>query len=1302
MNRTFKTIFSKARGAMVVTSEAATSTHKKGTKTLVAAAAAALVMGSVSAQAADWVNAPEAGEDGQAPAGVNFVTKPVASIEGLQSDKFNQYVYTQNAGTTGFASASEGKVVFGEKLWVTGSGEKTQSHGFHASGEGVQITNQGEIYVQAGEGANSWSQKGMMAGNGATVVNEGTIVAKNAYGMTVQNKNATAGHIVNKGTITVLEQGAGIELGGADESTAVNNGTITVGDIAETSWGHGVLIKDSSNNVFTNRGTIEAAENGTAIDVQVSNGETTAGNILNLEAGSKIVGEVHIQEGVTGTVLNANGFQGELDLNNKSNELTINVDKGADLALKDGYGSTISKVEINNGKLSASIWQSYESENGTELKDNIFKDVTVNEGGIFNVTKLNSVWNDPATGEDEAEVEGAEKNQFLIKGATYTLNGGKLYAEDSEWHGNVKVGTYGGAESGLTLENGDYHYTNMTVGTSSALTVTDGANVTLDSLLVYKAKDGKTASVNLTNSASLTVDDITFEDDTGTFTLNGGTLNTTADSLLTTEGVKHNFTLASGTIGIDGALDISKAELLANQNVTVVADEIVAMVGGQAVEITTIKNEDLSTNVAEVDAAAGVVYGGATLQATDVHNADSSAIHINTGLAGVQKIEILNKDVTHLDLDSNFQLIGDGSDLVVGSNENSQFRIEGQILTLGTTADQAKGGKYLGRIMGNGTVKVAGGNFVLNDADVGTFNVDDVARVDMTSLKTASGQVDGTLMTKTLVKDSKVTVSGTFGVQTIEEGATVNTNVDNSGDFFIAEAAVDKDGKRVAQIQGKLTAGSDSYLTTNLSAEADRRLDAALASLGDEFDDETAAVAYVDHTIDVGDKGAIYFGEIQSSTGENSVRLATNSVVVVDAGKFISTGDMVFGADVTLGSDNQGNHATVVLDNLLSKGTIQFGESVNPGTGFYKDTNLFLEVSEVAEGKLTVDFNRDAVQDTVLEGALDQILSAGGNRQNQEVINAIGQQDEFLNTHRNQLNSRGERAAKEYLAAPVTAGTYNMAYDSAELISNAIIQHNLQAKQGLGVWADVFYGSNETDDLYGSSGYSSDIYGGMLGVDYGFGEGARIGAALSIGSGDGDSEGSVSKYSTDTDFWGLSLYAGKDIGGLTFTADMSYLWLDNDIGGTVAGASASESIDSTVFSIGGRADWKAYEGDVMQVVPHVGIRWASIDVDDYRGLSMDDMNVIEMPVGVTVKGVFETASGWTVAPAVDFTAAPQIGDTDVETIVGDVDVIDNVYNASIGVSAGNDAMRFGLSYKYGFGNDGRSNNTFNLKASYLF
>ena len=49
MNRTFKVVFSKVRGTMVVASEAAATPHKKAAKTVIAAAAA-LAMGTVMAQ----------------------------------------------------------------------------------------------------------------------------------------------------------------------------------------------------------------------------------------------------------------------------------------------------------------------------------------------------------------------------------------------------------------------------------------------------------------------------------------------------------------------------------------------------------------------------------------------------------------------------------------------------------------------------------------------------------------------------------------------------------------------------------------------------------------------------------------------------------------------------------------------------------------------------------------------------------------------------------------------------------------------------------------------------------------------------------------------------------------------------------------------------------------------------------------------------------------------------------------------------------------------------------------------------
>jgi outer membrane autotransporter protein len=1295
MNRTFKVVFSKVRGTMVVASEAAATPHKKAAKTVIAAAAA-LAMGTVMAQG--WAE----------PDGIDQTSERYTSVEDLTQ---NQYNYVQTSGTTGFVSVStEGDhVIEGKEIWVTATGEKTQSHALHANGTGVKLTNTGKIYIQAGEDAKSWSQKGMMAGGGATVVNEGDIVAKNAYGMTVEKD--VASHIENgvNGTITVLDQGAGIELGGESGSTAVNNGKITVSDIAEGSWGHGVLIKaddGASTFTFTNNGEISATGTGaSAIEVQAGTGTKAE---INLIEGSQIDGIVKIGAN-TDVTLNAQGTNDSFDLQvEETANFNLNVKDDANLTLENGNGASIDSVTIENGRLNASIWQD----------DNKFKQVRVSEGGIFNIEKLNS--GGSQSQDPSAEGYVPHDTLLLAYGADYTLDGGKLYVAGSEFNGNIKVGVYGDEKShttgALKIADGDYSFATMTVGSTGTLTTQDGASLTLGSLHVYKVGyDGSAAGILVEGNSELNAEKITFEDGTGKLTVIGGTLNTTADSLLGEDGLKDNFELTSGTVGISDALDLDKWNGSGFEKVTVVADEVAAQnADGQLVEITEINNADLSTNVDNVNAVGGIVYGSAVL---NVQLDKQNAANINPALKGVQTVALTqNADADDaqqtLHLQDNFRILGNGTEVISGSNEGATVNVDTYTLTLGSTSSvSTSGGSFAGTISGTkGTLAVEGGVFNIGTVNVGTVNVGEVADLRVDNLTVTTATVEGSLFAQN-IHAGTVTVNNMAGFQTLAEGATLKSGDDEAADVYIAKAAVDEQGEVVPQIQGTLNLKGDSYLTTNGSAGSlERAVNVAQKALGDKFNLETDAVAYVDQSIVIGKNGGFYFGNVKGDNG-GGVKLATNSVTVIDADHFMQSGESVFagaGANLTLGGGGTTN-ARIVLDNLLSKGTLDLtaGDivNVNDPSGYITSTNLFLELKGTVEGdpsSVVIGFNEGAVKDAAVAGAVDQILTAGGNRKNQIVINAIGQQDEFLNAAGDQLNGRGEQAVKEFVAAPVTAGTYNMAYDSMELISNALIQRNLDAKKGLGVWADVFYGSNESDSLYGDSGYSSDIYGGMLGVDFGFGEGARVGAALSIGSGDGDSEGSVSKYSTDSDFWGLSVYAGKDFGGLTFTGDMSYLWLDNDIGGSVAGVSASESLDSTVFSLGVRADWKAYEGKVLQVVPHAGVRWASIDVDDYRGLSMDKMNVIEMPIGVTVKGVFETASGWQVAPEIDFTAAPQIGDTEVETIIGDVDVIDNVYNASIGVNAGTDAVRFGLSYKYGFGNDGRSNNTFNLKASYLF
>lgn len=1286
MNRTFKVVFSKVRGTMVVASEAAATPHKKAAKTVIAAAAA-LAMGTAMAQ--EWVEVPTA-DDGA------LVLEQNQSVSTEDLQKYSQFVYTRYTETKepgGFYGVSEGDSnIFDKQVWVTAEGAETQSHALHAQGQGVKLTNTGKIYIQAGTDAKSWKQKGMIAGNGATVINAGQIVAKNAYGMTVE-QSGEASHVINdvNGTITVLEQGAGIELGGASGSTAVNNGTITAsseGSAAEKPWAHGVLIKapvSGNSYKFTNNGEITANGPGaSAIEVQAGDeGEVTSAEIDLIE-GSQIDGVVRVNAG-TKVTLNAKGTHDSFRLESSSKELSLSVRDGAEITLEDDdrtdNGALISSVVIDDGRLNASIWQ----------QDNKFEDVTVNDGGIFNITKLNS--GGSQSQDPSAEGYVPHDTLLLAYGADYTLDGGELYVAGSEFNGNIKVGA-SDTSGTLTVASGSYTYSTLEVAKKGTVNV-QGGELNVTDLAFSAGKKNNEGKVTVANGGSLNINgSLTAGGAANGALTNDGILKLDYKNFFTREDGAENWTKNDDNINLvkgTGVLDLTG---ITGSYTLEQLEKVQGLFGDDGMQVSLSGGTlDLNGTSLTADKASGFYLADQVGQAGED---GSFTVNDETTVGSVNFGNAESASVSGASSDKLLTIEGNGADVFVFNPESKVDAVKATNVQLGWSASSS-GNVNVETLEVSRTLNVMG-NYTAQNI---LLNAD------------ANATVTGGLDVQTLSGEGTTTVdAGVLKVGLIESAVTLTkdaTLVLGTVPPQNPNARVDVDQP---QVNGKViiggASGNDNILTTNHSAG-----EALRGAINDgKFGEGTEAFNgfYVDKTVSVGDTGYIQIGNVGQREG--GIAVGSDVVTVINMGAF-SSEDVIFDAsNVAFNFEGKG-----YLSNLYSVKNVTLVNGTNEISGafdhVFESSNAFLDVQfkDVAADPeagtsdhtdLIVSINDDVTTDAGLKGALGSVLAEGANLDNQKVLAAIGSSSSGFVNENGQLTSDGVRATKEYMVAPVTAGTYNMAYDSMELISNALIQRNLDAKKGLGVWADVFYGSNETDSLYGDSGYSSDIYGGMLGVDFGFGEGARVGAALSIGSGDGDSEGSVSKYSTDSDFWGLSVYAGKDFGGLTFTGDMSYLWLDNDIGGSVAGASASESLDSTVFSLGVRADWKAYEGKVLQVVPHAGVRWASIDVDDYRGLSMDKMNVIEMPIGVTVKGVFETASGWQVAPEIDFTAAPQIGDTEVETIIGDVDVIDNVYNASIGVNAGTDAVRFGLSYKYGFGNDGRSNNTFNLKASYLF
>lgn len=1291
MNKSFKVVFNKARGALMVVNEVTSCVQAKGTKTVIAAAVAALA--ASGAMATEW-NTPK-GE-------VTSVSETQAWTD-IKNE--NSFVLDRDVADAFLAATTETKdQSFDKDLWVSGNTSNAQATGISAVK--VKATNTGRIFVTSGENGKAWKNHGMLAENGGTAVNDGLIVAKNGYGMAVETA-APASTIINNDRIVVEDTGVGMELGGHDGSKGENHGTIAVGMPAEgeDSFTHGVLIKDSSGNTFTNYGTIEAAEGtteagkyATAIEIQKEDAQTVENNTLNFEAGSKVVGEVHIGTGVTGTVINANGFKGTVDLNNESNDLTFNILDGAEVTLTEGHGSTVSIANVENGRLNASIW-------GT---DNKFGQVFVEKDGIFNITKLNS-------GGDSKDLENKPHNQLLIKGADYTLNGGKLFVAGSNYEGKLKLGTID-TKGTLRVNGGDYAFSSVIMGgaAGNALTINNGS-VTVGE---YNATWGTTA----VNGGVLSIGTLKLENaPVGTLTVGDDATLEITDGIDFGD-VQKGYVQVNGTLRADASIAVAKDEkgawaFTATDDMVVFAPDSNHVGTLELTGLNSFTQEQYKKLAGELNSFDLILVDGQLSDADKLDLADLSSFEAINNAIAVES-EQGEKTTASATLTAE---VGVGA-LTVGE-KTQEITISGANDETYALTVRGVNGKV---VEGVDSVKtLTAKNLVLGayETDKATVNADHlvVDSLDVVGDFTAQhvtvnidGYTDNRFEVASLDGDGKFTVDteGTLKVShlAVKEFAMNQGSTLVLGDRLQVEQletvrAPADDVQYHDQIDTTVQTAVDSIVTTN-----DKGRELLKAVAGDAYDDTKSVGLYVDDTIAVnGTSGKLIVSTDNYQKDPGNITIGAAAVVVIDAGAF-DANQSIF--EATSLQVNELSKVFVTGADRISKVKLIDSAALDEAhmnhfiASMADSQNAWLDHTVVrGEGEdsintyLATTFH--GTGDASLDGFAESVLTTGS--ESLGVINAIG----TVYNENGTLSEVGEEALDEYMALPAVAGTYNAAYDAAEQVWNTIGAHNIDRTAGKtnGVWADVFYSANEAGDMYGNGyGYEADVYGGVLGYDYTAACGGKIGAALTIGTSDVDAKGDfVGDYGNDADFWGLSIYASKDITEkMIVSADITYLSLDNDIKGSVAGASVAESIDSSVISVGLRADWKAYESNAFEIVPHAGIRYAQIDVDDYREMDGESLDVLEMPIGVAFNGKFE-AAGMKFVPTLDFTVVPQIGDTEVHPLNGDtLDVLNNTYNTTLGISAEYGDFTFGVAAKYGFGTDDRSNAGVKVNATYAF
>jgi len=279
-------------------------------------------------------------------------------------------------------------------------------------------------------------------------------------------------------------------------------------------------------------------------------------------------------------------------------------------------------------------------------------------------------------------------------------------------------------------------------------------------------------------------------------------------------------------------------------------------------------------------------------------------------------------------------------------------------------------------------------------------------------------------------------------------------------------------------------------------------------------------------------------------------------------------------------------------------------------------------------------------------------------------------------------------------------------------------------KDGSAVWAQYVHGKDKVDGMALADGvttsYESQFNGVVLGVD--FKEVGKYQSGIAFNYGEGDSHTkNIALSRSDYDFWGIGYYGAVKNADSNVIFDINYAKTDSEVKQQFRGGVELEAEpETTTISAGVKVE-KLIDKEAMQFVPYAGLRFMSIDTDEYSAnylgkeafnYSADRQNIWLLPVGVSFRQENVYDSGWVVTPKVDLSYIWAFGDTENEMTVRTPDVAeaarlgytvmnDGSFLGSIGLEAEKGDWTFGVAYSYQKSSDSRSDRWY-VDAKYSF
>lgn len=506
-------------------------------------------------------------------------------------------------------------------------------------------------------------------------------------------------------------------------------------------------------------------------------------------------------------------------------------------------------------------------------------------------------------------------------------------------------------------------------------------------------------------------------------------------------------------------------------------------------------------------------------------------------------------------------------------------------------------------------------------------------------------------------------------------------------------------------LDGALVAGQNSLVAVSDTLDENSAAVLAKSTLSENG---TTALGYVGKDITVAANGSITIdGSLTSAPAtveDNTVTVADKSALVLANNSKVSfesaDGKVTNNGTIVVSSDTLANN---------SKITAFSGENVSvSGNGSFDVSSALFSANSNGDGTLTVNYDENkansalygteanvaqSIKQAVVSGVavnkgtiLGDLVNAGNSANTKDTLSQL-----------TRLGTLAGSVANAKLASDTTANAIDSRLGSSGVKTNT--QATAQSNK-LTVWVQPVFSRQSSSSLDAGNteyGIKTNLRGGVAGLDVTLSDNFVQGAAITVGSGNSSSK-NIKNVSGDFDYYGFNLYGAYVNDALKLSYDLGYTKVSNDATAYNSLGKFTSDIDTKVFTLGIKGAY-TFNTSVMDITPHLGVRYAKYDSDDYTATSgLYSVNnegasssLVSFPVGVSFSKDISLSS-WTVAPTVNLEVIPVTGDKDVDT----KSAFDGV------VTSVNTKLHDGINYSTFVGLDALYGENFSLGINYNY